>query len=158
MSNRVNLAQLEQMPIGEVSKLPVEQLAMLLEDVTELKRKAKLYDDWLNSAFAIRYNDAAAEARRQAGKDTGKIKVIEDEYVVACDLPKKVEWDQAKLREAVQTIESWGEDPREYVQVDIKVAETKYNAWPSSIRTLFEPARTVGHGRPTYKFERREVA
>ena len=36
----------------------------------------------------------------------------------------------------------------------MKVAESKYTAWPPAVRQLFEPARTLKAGKPTYKLER----
>jgi hypothetical protein len=69
-------------------------------------------------------------------------------------LPKKVEYDQPKLRAAVETLRSWGENPEHYIGIEFKVSEAKYNAWPPAIRTLFEPARTLKTGKPTFKLER----
>ena len=34
------------------------------------------------------------------------------------------------------------------------MSETKYGAWPPAVRQLFEPARTLKAGKPTYKLER----
>lgn len=155
MSNRTTLAQLDQMPIGEIANLPVEQLAMLLEDVAALKAQAKRYDDWMNGALTIRYGEKAQAARLAEGKDTGTVRVKDSGMAVVCDLPKKVEYSQAKLREALRIIESWeGEDPADYIEIKLGVSETKYNAWPATIRKVFEPARTVSTGRPSYKLER----
>ena len=64
--------------------------------------------------------------------------------------PKRVDWSQPKLAEAVETIKGWGEDPSEYVDTTIKVQERKFDAWPSAIRDLFEPARTVKTGKPKF--------
>lgn len=154
MSNRTTLAQLDQMPIREIANLPVEQLAMLLEDVAALKAQAKRYDDWMNGALTIRYGEKAQAARLAEGKDTGTVRVKDSGMAVVCDLPKKVEWAQPKLREALKVIESWNEDPADYLSLELKVSEAKYNAWPPAIRSIFEPARTVSTGRPSYKLER----
>lgn len=152
-SNRVTLAQLDEMPIEEAARLPVEQLVMLLEEAAEMKAAAKAADDRLHSILTLRYADSAAEARKVAGKDTGTVNLRDGDFTIRADLPKRVVWDQAKLREAVEAIRGWGEDPADYVAVEMKVAETKYNAWPSSIKGLFEPARTVGVGKPTFTIE-----
>lgn len=156
MSNRVTLAQLDQLSIGELASLPVDQLAMLLEEVGELKARAKRIDDWLTAALAMRYGESAQARRKVEGKDHGKVTIEEDGHAIVCDLPKRVQWDQRKLRHAVESIKSWGDNPDEYVSIELKVAEAKYQAWPSSIRSLFEPARTVMSGRPSFAIKRRE--
>jgi hypothetical protein len=154
MSNRVTLAQLDGMAIGEVSTLPVDQLAMLLEDVAEEKARAKRHGDILDAVLHQRFGALAADARRTEGKDTGRVRLVEGDFVVSADLPKKVEWHQPKLREAAATVASWGEDVGDFVTTELKVSEDKFNAWPKSIRAVFEPARTVGTGKPSYKLER----
>ena len=37
--------------------------------------------------------------------------------------------------------------------IEIKAAESKYTAWPPGIWQLFEPARTLKTGKPSYKLE-----
>ena len=69
---------------------------------------------------------------------------------IIADLPKRTEWAQARLAEAVATLREWGEDPADYVAIEMSVPESRYAAWPPRIRALFEPARTVGSGRPSY--------
>lgn len=156
-SNHLTAAQLDTLPLGEIASLPVGQLMLLQEEMTELKARTRHLDELLNAALALRFGDRAQAQRRAQGKDTGTIRLDdEDGIVVVCDLPKKADYDQEKLRAAVQTIQSWGSDPREYVTTEIKVSEMKYSAWPSEIRALFEPARTVKFGKPTYRLERRK--
>ena len=67
------------------------------------------------------------------------------------DLPKKVEWDQARLAALSEQIRAGGEDPSQYVEVSFKVSERAYTSWPERIRLAFEPARTVRTGRATYR-------
>lgn len=154
-TNRVTLDRIPNLPLGEISRLPVEQLALLLDDLAEEKARIKRIDDWLNGALNLRYGDRAQALRRAQGKDAGAVRVEEEDgFVAVCDLPKKVEYDQDKLRVAVETVRSWGSDPAEYVATEIKVSETRYGAWPSEIRKVFEPARTVKTGKPTFRIER----
>lgn len=154
MTNRCTLAQLREMTAEQAARLPVDQIAALLEDVAAEKASIKHLDDLLSGALNYRYAERASLLRQAKGTNTGTVSIDDGEYVIRADLPKKVEWDADKLAEAVDQIRSWGEDPAEYVSTEIKVSESRYNAWPSTIRILFEPARTVGAGRPTYKVER----
>lgn len=155
MSNRVTLAQLREMTGEQVAILPVDQIAALLEDVAELKADAKRLDDLLHQGMFARYADRAAELRRAQGKDTGTASIPDGDFTVKADLPAKVEWDQAKLREAEATVRSWGEDPAEYLTAVLSVPESRFKAWPDTIKRVFAPARTVGTGRPTFKLVRR---
>ena len=43
------------------------------------------------------------------------------------------------------------EDPREYVDVILKVSERRFAAWPRHIRQVFEPARTVQAGAQSFR-------
>jgi hypothetical protein len=67
------------------------------------------------------------------------------------DLPKKVEWNQRDLEGLVERIKAEGEDPRDYVEISLKVAERNYTSWPKHIRLLFEPSRTVRAGKETFE-------
>lgn len=63
----------------------------------------------------------------------------------------KVDWDQVQLSQLVERIEVEGDDPREYVDIALKVSECKYAAWPAQIRSAFAVARTVRPGSPSFK-------
>jgi len=154
VSNRTTLAELREMTVDQAQALPVDHLAMLLEDVAYLKADAKWLDDVLNDALARRYSPAAADIRKAEGKDTGTVSITEDEFVIRADLPKKVEWDDDILANVETKLRDMGEDPTEYIVVKRTVKESAYNGWPSSLRSMFEPARTVSTGKPTFKVER----
>lgn len=155
-SNRTSLAQVRQMTAKQVADLPTDHLSLVLEDLAALKADAKRLDDKLTEAMNIKFGDRAAEMRRADGKDTGRVSFEDGDYVIRADAPKKVVWDQASLMAALQVIrEEWKEDPSHYVTTEVKVSETKYNAWPPAIRDLFTPARTVGTGKASFAIERR---
>jgi hypothetical protein len=158
MTNRTTLAQLREMDAAQAARLPVDHLALLLEEVGALKADAKHLSDLLHDALHARYGGPAAEARRAEGKDTGRVRVPDDSFEVVADLPKKASWDQPKLAAAVATIRGWGEDPADYVTTEIRVPESRFIAWPPRIRAVFEPARTVATGRPSYTLEQKDAA
>lgn len=158
MSNRITLSQLREMDAAQASRLPVDHLAMLLDDVGALRADAKRFGDLLHDALHQRFSDAASAARRAEGKDTGRVRLAEDGFAVIADCPKKVEWDQPRLAAAVATIVAWGEDPADYVTTEIRVPEARFTAWPPRIRDVFAPARTVATGRPSYTLEPKDPA
>ncbi len=154
---RPRLGDLPTMPIGEIAALPADLLAVLQEEAEDAAKAARSLADWLNGAIALRYADRAAAARRAEGKDTGTVRLNDDEVTVVADLPKRIEWDQTKLGEMVARIRAAGDDPAEYVETSFKVSERKYGAWPAAIRDGFEAARTVRPGKPTFRLQLGEV-
>jgi hypothetical protein len=84
------------------------------------------------------------------------VRFLDAGFEITADLPKRVEWDQARLAGAVETIRGWGEDPADYVATEVKVPEGRFAAWPPKLQALFRPARTVGTGRPSYSLEQVE--
>lgn len=150
--NRIALDDVAGMEIGAIAALPVEHLALLAEEARESLDRAKRLKDRLDGAIDLKYGARATEARRQAGKDTGSVRLADGDHVVVADLPKKVRWDQSRLAAMVAEIRAGGDDPAEYVNTEYVVSERAYGAWPTSIRTAFEPARTVTAGKPTYQF------
>lgn len=147
------LDEVGQVFLAELETMPLAELDRLIKRVTAAKEAAREYEQFLQATLNHRFSERAQELRRQAGKTTGVVRLEEDGYVVIADLPKKPEYDQAKLRQAVEALRKWGENPEDYVGIEIKVAETKYNAWPPAVRELFEPARTLKTGKPTYRLE-----
>jgi len=150
-SHRTSLDAARDMPVAELMVLPAEYLAFLQEDAREALDASKRMQDWIEAAIALRYEQRAVGARSAAGKDTGTVRFKDDAVEIVVDLPKKVEWDQARLAALSEQIRAGGEDPGQYVEVSFKVSERAYTAWPERIRQAFEPARTVRTGRQTFK-------
>ena len=151
--NRPRLADLVTMPVGAVTALPAETLALLQEEADEALRAAKTVKDWLDGALALKYGSLADQARAVAGKDTGTVRFADGSVTIVADLPKRVEWDQSRLAALVERIRAEGDDPAEFVEISYKVSERKYGAWPGSIRSAFEAARTVRTGKPTFALQ-----
>jgi hypothetical protein len=158
MSNRPLLADICELPIGEIAALPADQLALLQEDATAALQSAKSLVDWLDAAIALRYADRAQALRREQTKDSGTVRFDDGDITVVADLPKKVDWDQAQLAAIVQRIRAGGEDPADYVETAFKVPERKYAAWPKPIRDAFAPARTVKTGKPSFELKLRNTS
>jgi hypothetical protein len=156
--NRTTLDQLRRMTSAQVATLPLDHIALLLDDAAELRADAKRLSDLLHDALHVRFGDAAAAARRTEAKDTGRVRLIEEGVQIVADLPKRVEWDQAQLADAVRILRDWGEDPDDYLATELRVPESRFIAWPPRIRALFEPARTVATGRPSYTLTMKDSA
>lgn len=152
--NRITINQLRDWPSSKIASLPIDELSRLSGEIAEAKALVSTIETRFRSGLDLKYGTQAAAARQTAGKDTGAARVVDGRFVIVAELPKKVKWDQTKLTAAVRTIvEQWRDDPAQYVTTEYKISEAAYGAWPLVVRKLFEPARTVEHGRPTFRIE-----
>ena len=147
------LDEIGQLSMAELDALPIAELDSRIRQIGEIRDTARHYEAALHSTLNRRFAERAQHLRHEAGKSTGKVSFEVDGFLVSADLPKRPEYDQPKLKEAVEALIKWGENPDDYVGVEIKVFENKYNAWPPAVRQLFEPARTLKVGKPSYKLE-----
>ena len=134
------------LPAGELAQLPVELLAALQVELDHAAKQLKSANAKFSAALDVRYATRAAEARRACGKDTGTVRLVDGDYTVVADLPKRVDWDQEKLAHIARNIADNGEDPAEFIDTKLSVSERKYGALPEAWRKGFEPARTVRTG------------
>ena len=141
------------LPAGELAQLPVELLAALQGELDHAAKQLKSASAKFSAALGVRYATRAAEARRACGKDTGTVRLVDGDYTVVADLPKRVDWDQEKLAQIARNIADSGEDPAEFIDTKLSVSERKYGALPEAWRKGFEPARTVGSGKASFKLE-----
>ena len=144
-------SSVETMSVGELAVLPAATLSNLKTEVEQVLEEAQRLDDKLDAALDYRYGPRARQARSALEKDTGTVRFEDNGFVVVADLPKRVKWDQQRLKEVVELIRSgWGEDPSDYVKIRFEVSERAYEAWPARLKELFAGARTVETGRPSY--------
>ncbi|MGP6089780.1 hypothetical protein [Antarctobacter jejuensis] len=142
---------------AEIASLPVELLAILQRELDARLKQIRAAKDRFDVGLTTRYAHDAAAARRAEGKDAGTVRFADGDFTVVADLPKRIDWDQAQLAAMVERIRSAGDDPDQYVDIAYKVPERKYAAWPEAIRAGFEPARTVGSGKPSFRLEGAET-
>ena len=147
------LNEIAQRPMEELAVLPIAELDRLVRQLAVVKERSRLCETTLQSVLHNRYGECAQKLRQHVGKSTGTVRFEDDGYIIIADLPKRTEYDQGKLKAAVETLRRWGENPDHYVGIEIKVSEAMYNAWPPAIRDLFEPARAVKTGKPTFQLE-----
>lgn len=146
------LEPLQAMTVAELAALPADRLSALRHDIEKALEDAQSLDDKLDQALDCRYGARARQVRAEQAKDTGTVRFEDNGYLVVADLPKRVKWDQQRLKELVEVIRSgWGEDPEDYVKVKLEVSERAFEAWPGRLRELFASARTVETGRPGYQ-------
>ena len=130
-----------------------------------LKVKAEIEDhiNNLKESLADTMNDIEnmvheelIKQRTIMGKETGTISLLMFGVTVKQDIPKKVEWDQDILKGIYAKIKKADDDPETYIGVKYNVAEKKFSTFPEQVKTMFNPARTIKTGKPSYKFEIKE--
>lgn len=136
---------------ADYAAAPLDIYKSLLEQAEQLQTLAKAVREFVEQANEIRYGDIARQTRLAEGRDFGVIRIIDQDETVICDLKKIVDWDQAQLTELAKKITAAGEDPAQYLDVSLKVPESKYNAWPHALREQFAPARTVRPGKASFR-------
>ena len=140
------------MSVGDLAVLPAATLVSLRAEVEKIVEEASKLDGKLDAALDYRYGPRARQLRAAEAKDTGTVRFEDNGFIVVAELPKRVKWDQQRLKELVELIRSgWGEDPSDYVKVKFEVSERAYESWPARLKDLFAPARTVETGKPAYE-------
>ena len=127
----------------DYTKLNVKMLAELLalynESIERCEKEAKRIKDEIKNRFADR-----VEAELKKKDDPFGVVAIEDSgFMFKLTTPKKVEWDQDKLAHIYDVLSEGNESPDEYITIEYGVAESKYKAWPQSLKDRFIDARTV---------------
>ncbi len=87
------------------------------------------------------YGDLAKQQLAQEGKDFGQTTINTGEHKVTIDFRKRVEWNQDKLVEALNSMDP--DAARHYATVKYSIAEAKYKAAPPDVVGLLSEARTV---------------
>ena len=149
--NQLTPHQVLAMPAGDLALQTSESLFQHKNDAADLQALAKAVVDHLDRALDLKYSKQAHALRLAAGKDTGVVHFDDGHVQVTADLPKKVDWDQKKLADLVCRMTANGDNPAEYVEISYRVSETKFNAWPETLKSAFAPARTLKTGKPGFR-------
>jgi hypothetical protein len=149
--NRLTLEQAIATPAGDLAAHFSDVLFQLKNEAADQQAAAKAIADHIDRALDLKYADRAHGLRLEAGKDTGVVHFDDGRVRITADLPKKVDWDQSKLAEITRRIAANGDDPAQYVEISYRVSETKFGAWPESLKSAFVQARTLKTGKPSFR-------
>jgi len=127
-----------------------DKLIQALDKVTEKIKKLKKEEAELKEQLLEKLDVNIQLELIKKDEPYGVVHIEGLEIIV----PKKVMWDQDKLATLYQNILISNEDPKDYIDLTYKVAESKYKAWPESVRCNFTGARSVEPGSPTVKIEK----
>lgn len=127
----------------------VKRLHELRQHIDELKRVEKLLEVEIMGMARDTIAAQLADKDYGAGTATLDVEGLKCKVVVS----KKVTYDQEGLAAIRQQLIANGEDASEYIGVKYDVSEAAYKGWPSSLKAMFEPYRTVEPSKPTIKIE-----
>jgi hypothetical protein len=149
-----SLYSLLETPVDHLVEQTSESLLRIKRSADEQFAVAKSAMAHIDLALELKYGRRAHQLRLAMGKDAGVVHFDDGDVQITADLPKRVEWHQAKLADIARRIAASGDDPAQFVEISYRVSETKFNAWPQSLRSAFVPARTVKLGKPKFTLGR----
>lgn len=136
---------------AEYAAAPLDAFKQFVTQVEQLQVFAKAVREFADQACEMRYAEAARTLRLAEGRDFGTVRIDDHGETVVCDQRKIIDWDQAQLAVLARKIADAGDDPAQYMDVTLKVPESKYGAWPHVLREQFEAARTVRPGKASFR-------
>ncbi|NWG75319.1 MAG: hypothetical protein HXY24_12035 [Rubrivivax sp.] len=151
-------AQLTEMSVAQLEELPPDQLAEVQHHLEQLQDWTKQAKSKLDAALVRRFGELERAARAVSGKDFGTVHFSDGPLRVTADQPKRVSWDQPQLAAIAQRIAASGERVEDYLDVEFSVPESRFNNWPTALRSQFEAARTVKPGKPSFRLTFTEEA
>ena len=151
-------AQLTEMSVAQLEALPPDQLAEVQHNLEQLQDWTKQARAKLDAALVRRFFELERAARADSGKDFGTVHFNDGPLRVTADQPKRVSWDQPQLAAIAQRIAASGERVEDYLDVEFSVPESRFNNWPTALRSQFEAARTVKPGKPSFRLTFTEEA
>lgn len=124
------------------------------EEAIENFKKAKaVHESELSNLLAGNVAEQLADKEYCCGTAT----ILTDKYKIKAVITKNVEYDQKQLGEIFERIKAANENPLEYMKVKYDVGEAAYKNWPSNIKAVFEPARSVEPSKVKITFEKINV-
>ena len=143
--------QILQTPVGVLAQASSAELFHLRSSVAERLAKERALQSHIDAAIDFRFGDRVNRLRLELGKESGVIHLDDGDVRVTSELKKEVHWDQAKLAQIGARITQSGEDVHQYIDINYSVPESRFKAWPETLRASFLEARTVKNGRVSYR-------
>lgn len=142
-------ADLASMTVAQLVMLSITDFVVSERNVDEAIAYLKQLRVKLDAAKLQRFGEQARAALRESGRDFGTAHVNDGALHVKYELPKKVTWNQAILKEMAERIVASGDKIEDYIDVKLSVSESRYSNWPTTLREQFASARTVEEGKPS---------
>jgi len=145
------------LPIGDLTALSSEVLCYLHHDATAQCTAAQALVDYLEQTLKSKYAARANALRHVLGKDADIVQFDDDGIRITVNWPTTIEWDQMALAAIARRLVTQGEDPADTLDLTYHIPETRFNAWPDTLKTAFAKARTVRITLPEFRLARRHT-
>ena len=142
---------LAEMSVTQIAALPTAQLQEAHSNLLTLQSAIKGVLDRFNAALDQRYAEQARTVRQANGRDFGVCHLSDGSLRVTVDIPKRVAWDQDRLAEIAHRIAASGDKVSDYIDIEYSVSESRFNAWPATLKESFAKAHTVKPGKASYR-------
>ncbi|KRH78593.1 hypothetical protein FERRO_15840 [Ferrovum sp. JA12] len=142
---------LAEMSVAQIAALPVAQLQETHTNLLTLQSAIKGVLERFHAALDQRYAEQATAARQANGRDFGVCHLDDGPLRITVDVPKRVAWDQVQLAEIAHRITASGDKVSDYIDIEYSVSESRFNAWPATLKESFAKARTVKSGKASYR-------
>ena len=147
----INTGSLPELSVTQLAAMPQQQLQEFDLSLNILATWIKQSRDRLNTALDQRYNEQARQTLQESGRDFGVSHLDDGSLRITVDIPKRVLWAQTQLAEIAHRIAASGDNVSDYIDVEYSVSESRFNAWPSTLKETFAKARTVKPGKDSYR-------
>jgi hypothetical protein len=138
-------------PAGELAELASESLFQLKNDAADLLAAAKAIVEHVDRALDLKYADRAHQLRWRPARTPASSISMTATCASPPICPRRSSGTRSKLADITRRIAANGDDPSEYVEISYRISETKFNAWPESLKSAFAPARTLKTGKPGFR-------
>lgn len=139
-----------EMSVSQLANLPARQLLEVDTNLEQAMVWLKAARTKLDASLDQRFGAQGRKNLNASGRDFGVSHINTDGLHVKFDLPKKVSWDQKKLKVIAERIVASGEAVESYLDIKLSVSETRYTNWPPALQKQFAEARTVEAGKPSF--------
>ena len=146
------------MPVAEFKKKEVKPIiktdSELLTQIEAAEAEKSKQDKIIKMAKGLLLQSRHEEIQallKAKDEPFGSIDLIIGNHKVSVVTPKKVEWEQDRLRAICAEMVAEGVEPLLYMKIKYDISETAFENWPQDMQDYFRDARTVTPGNPSLK-------
>jgi hypothetical protein len=141
--------QLDRLSVADLAALPAVRKLEIQRNLAGAAQWLKSAQEKFAEALEVAYGEQCRQLLKGSGRDFGAVQLRDGEVELTYELPKKVRWDQAQLRQIAERIVAGGEQAEHYIDAKLSVPESRWKGWPPVLQAQFSAARTVEAGKPS---------
>ncbi len=123
------LTDIRQIPQSVLMAKTGQELMRLMEQVSVEIERLMQAQQWLHQAVTEKYAFHTSQLRQEQQQEYGDLQFECNGVEVTQSVPRRVTWDQKKLRAIAQCIREQGEDPEEFMDLTYSIPEERFDYW-----------------------------